>query len=58
MKGVSHVSVWGRRDPDRTASAQVLRWEYTCARETTKDASVTGTEWVGEKAREVGSYDI
>lgn len=45
------MSVWGKRVPDRIASVKVLRWEYTCASETTKDASVTGTERVGGKAR-------
>lgn len=69
MKGVSlFPSVWGKRVPDRIASAKVLRWEYICARETTKDASVTGTGRVGGKARvvgnqaekseEVGSHDV
>lgn len=53
MKGVSHVSIWGKRIPDRTSSAKSLRWECAWdAREITGDSSVAGTQGGRERRQE------
>ena len=47
MKEALHLS-WGKRVPDGTPSAKVLRWEYTwCAGEITKEANGAEQRWRG-----------